>query len=98
MLPSLAGYRGIIPGDGVGPDPDLWTHLPTAAGDRATFDDITYSPRDLLPPRDAGTYQYSGSLTTPPCTERVTWMVLATPLRLGNDVTTVSPTVGFHDA
>ena len=36
----------------------------------------------LLPSRSAH-WRYDGSLTTPPCTEGVTWIVMSTPVTLG---------------
>jgi carbonic anhydrase len=40
-------------------------------------DDVSVNVKDLLP-EDFGYYTFSGSLTTPPCTEGVTWYVLKT--------------------
>jgi carbonic anhydrase len=53
-------------------------HMPVA-GDRATVPDVTVNPLDLLPV-DRTRYEYKGSLTTPPCTEGVKWVVLARPV------------------
>lgn len=39
---------------------------------------------DLLP-KDRRSYRYSGSLTTPPCTEGVAWTVFTTPVVLSSD-------------
>lgn len=36
-------------------------------------------------PTDRSYWSYDGSLTTPPCTEGVHWVVLATPVELGQD-------------
>ena len=39
---------------------------------------------DLLP-ADRGYFTYMGSLTTPPCSEGVLWMVMKTPMPISND-------------
>jgi carbonic anhydrase len=38
-------------------------------------------PSRLLP-RERGYYRYSGSLTTPPCSETVEWMLLKRPIEV----------------
>jgi carbonic anhydrase len=35
-----------------------------------------------LLPAEQTTYRYSGSLTTPPCSEGVNWLVMTTPVEL----------------
>jgi carbonic anhydrase len=59
----------------------LWQHLPAHDGPEQKLDDVKIDATGLLP-RDHGYYTFTGSLTTPPCTEDVTWFVLKTPERI----------------
>lgn len=61
----------------------LWEHLPTAAGKTDKVTDMV-NPGGLLP-ADRGYWTYSGSLTTPPCTEGVRWFVLEQQVTLSRD-------------
>lgn len=56
----------------------LWQHLPTKEGPEQRLDDVPIDAAELLP-QDKGYYTFTGSLTTPPCTEDVTWFVMKTP-------------------
>jgi carbonic anhydrase len=57
----------------------VWDHLPTRAG-TAKLDEPV-NPESLLPIRRT-TYRYEGSLTTPPCSEGVAWLVMTEPIQL----------------
>lgn len=59
----------------------LWTYLPTDPGQPIPLPDLLINAQDLLPATE-DFYAYSGSLTTPPCTEGVTWMVYSSPLSI----------------
>ena len=59
----------------------VWEHLPQTPGEMKRIEGVTVNPGDLLP-RDTGTYRYDGSLTTPPCSEDVKWLVMATPVEI----------------
>ncbi|HTT03140.1 MAG TPA: carbonic anhydrase family protein [Steroidobacteraceae bacterium] len=56
----------------------LWEHLPQEKNHEVAVDAVNIDAAALLP-RDKGYYTFAGSLTTPPCTEGVTWFVLRTP-------------------
>lgn len=59
----------------------IWEHLPAEAGEEQHIDGVTINATELLP-KERLTYQYSGSLTTPPCSEGVKWFVLTTPIEV----------------
>lgn len=62
----------------------LWTHLPQTKGKEVVVDSVKINARELLPPKK-DYYTFAGSLTTPPCTENVTWYVLKTPVQLSGE-------------
>lgn len=61
----------------------LWQHLPDAAGKNEEVKDLV-NPTGLLP-ADHGYWSYTGSLTTPPCTEGVRWFVMEETTSIGRD-------------
>ena len=56
----------------------LWRKMPEHAGDKQAIAEKV-SALELLP-TSKDYYEFSGSLTTPPCTEGVLWLVLKQPL------------------
>jgi carbonic anhydrase len=61
----------------------IWKHLPAEKGRTVAVAGASVDAIALLP-ADHGYYTFEGSLTTPPCSEHVTWIVLKTPLRIAN--------------
>jgi carbonic anhydrase len=60
----------------------LWPHLPAARGTTQTVDAVV-DPGGFLP-SDRGYWTYTGSLTTPPCTEGVHWFVFEDVLSISS--------------
>lgn len=55
-------------------------HMPAAEGQLAV-PGVEIDPAAMLP-HDTGYYMYMGSVTAPPCTEGVRWIVLKTPVEI----------------
>lgn len=58
---------------------ELWKHLPGEKDKEERLDNVQIDVSRILP-ADRGYYTFPGSLTTPPCTEDVTWLVLKNPI------------------
>ena len=59
----------------------VWDNLPKVKEKEVALDGVSINAVDLLP-GDKGYYSFTGSLTTPPCSQEVTWYVLKTPSKL----------------
>jgi len=53
----------------------LWRHIPQTPGRAQAVEGVKVNASRLLP-ISLASYRYSGSLTTPPCSEQVAWYVL----------------------
>lgn len=62
----------------------LWSNLPLEQQKQITPTDVKIDPTTLLP-KQRGYYTYMGSLTTPPCSEGVLWLVFNTPLTISHE-------------
>ncbi|HTQ97645.1 MAG TPA: carbonic anhydrase family protein [Candidatus Acidoferrum sp.] len=59
----------------------VWKNIPGEKEKAVDVPGESINVKDLLPD-DHGYYTFSGSLTTPPCSEGVTWYVLKTPVEV----------------
>jgi carbonic anhydrase len=59
----------------------VFRSLPAKAGEKIARPGETIDAGALLP-ADKSFFTYTGSLTTPPCTEGITWYVLKTPIEM----------------
>jgi carbonic anhydrase len=60
---------------------ELWGDLPKEKGKEEVRDTVQID-LNLLLPADRSYYTFAGSLTTPPCSENVTWFVLKHPVTI----------------
>jgi carbonic anhydrase len=61
----------------------VWKNIPHEKGREVTVADRAIDVTKLLPAK-RDYYTYQGSLTTPPCSEGVTWFVLKSPVSIAN--------------
>jgi carbonic anhydrase len=59
----------------------IWNNLPNQKGVETHYPSVNVDVDRLLPASRAS-YRYDGSLTTPPCSEGVRWIVMTTPIQL----------------
>ena len=57
----------------------LWKNLPRQKEKETAVEAVQVNAADLLPSKTGAYYTFTGSLTTPPCSEGVTWFVLKSP-------------------
>jgi carbonic anhydrase len=59
----------------------VWANIPREKEKAVDVPSVSLNVKDLLP-SEHGYYEFAGSLTTPPCSEGVTWFVLKRPVDL----------------
>jgi carbonic anhydrase len=68
----------------------LWTHAPKKEGAEVLPDGVMFNPNNLLP-REMDFFHYDGSLTTPPCTEKVKFFILKSQVNISKEQVTDFP-------
>jgi len=61
----------------------LWKQMPAKAGEKVAM--ASQVKADDVLPQDRDYYRFNGSLTTPPCTEGVLWMVMKQPMTVSQE-------------
>lgn len=59
----------------------LWSYMPLEKNEDVAPPNVVIDP-SLFLPQDRSYYTYMGSLTTPPCTENVQWLVMKQPVQV----------------
>ena len=62
----------------------VWANLPAQKGVETHYPKVKVDV-DALLPAGRTSYRYDGSLTTPPCSEGVSWIVMASPIELSTE-------------
>jgi carbonic anhydrase len=62
----------------------IWSNLPATKGAETHLEHVNVDVSQMLP-AGSESYRYDGSLTTPPCSEGVKWIVMAHPIQMSAD-------------
>lgn len=75
----------------------LWSHMPTEIGKAVTPENTVINVSDLFP-EDLRYYYFNGSLTTPPCSEGVAWLLIKEPVEASKEqIEQFRSTMGFEN-
>jgi len=74
---------------------ELWAKMPQNVGDKNPIDAKNL---EALLPKERDYYRFNGSLTTPPCTEGVRWLVMKKPVTLSkSQISTFEKVMHHHN-
>lgn len=62
----------------------VWNNAPAEEGEPVAVEGATVNADEILP-ADRSYYRYDGSLTTPPCSEGVIWLVMTNPIEISQE-------------
>ncbi|WP_448188740.1 carbonic anhydrase [Azospirillum sp. sgz301742] len=74
----------ITPGEANPALQPIWDAMPKQAGPEKAVASVSVDPNGLLPSNRAY-FRYAGSLTTPPCSEGLTWTVFKEPVQASTE-------------
>lgn len=74
----------------------IWSYIPTEVGKQKALDKVKVNAINLLPEKK-DYYRYNGSLTIPPCSEGLRWIVMKTPLTVSAEQLEQFKAVMHHD-
>jgi carbonic anhydrase len=74
----------------------IWNNMPMVKGDEHEVPGVAIDPAGMLPSTLAY-YSYMGSVTAPPCTEGVQWIVLKTPVEVSPEQVAAFAKLYPHD-
>jgi carbonic anhydrase len=63
----------------------LWDNLPRKKNEENEAKGVEVNAAGLLPANKSAYYTFTGSLTTPPCSEGVAWFVLKSPMSISEE-------------
>lgn len=77
---------------------EIIDHLPEKTGKNIAVPHTKINPINLIPSKN-DYYSFEGSLTTPPCSEKVRWVVLSEPITASPEqITALKKAIGFNNA